>query len=729
MPLLGAAVVVAACYSAGSFVVRWCGANLKRPERFPLAFLVGAACLHLAMFSLFAMQIAYRPVIVGLIASLIAAGIWKGVWRPSGDSFPALPRSLKLFFGVIFGAFTVLYFCHAWAPEISADGSGYHLGLLARYLRVHSFERVITNMYSGLTAGVEMLFAPAFVIGRNSAAALVHFAMTVVVALAMFAYGRRLGKPWAGAVGALLMYLSPVVGLDGTSAYIDVGVAAIAFGLFYWLEIWDETRNPRLLIPVGLLAGYCFASKYTAFPMVIYALGFVLFRTRRLKPVLLVAACAVVMIAPWLAKNWIFLQNPVSPFGNQFFKNRWVHVGFEKEYGMMMSRYEVANKWTLPLQVTVSGEKTQGVVGATFLLAPLALLALRFRAGRRLLLVGVMLGALYITNVGTRFLIPCLPFFSMAIALALGNVRAALVLVAVFHTFACWPTGLRLYANQFVWAIDKIAYKPALRLIPQEKYLRESYSPYSISRMAEEHVPKGEIVFAMNSIPDAYTSREIAVSFQSAWNEVLTDLVFNGFVENYQPRHAFVFKFAPRHARTLRVVQTEQCDWQEQWSVHEIRFYDGANELPRLPAWRLASSVNPWDIQMAFDNSPATRWRSWQTASPGMHIDVDFGEARNIDQVRVETSRDHTKARLRVEAQDDAGRWITIAENPEQVDMEPRGSIRRAATYELRARGVNYLLIRDNEWGGLDMKDDPESWGLEIVAADGGTTIYKVAPQ
>lgn len=726
--LLGAAVTVAACYTVGLFIVRWCGVVLKRQELFPLAFLAGASCVHLLMFSLFALKIAYKPVVIFVMAALIAAGIWKRIWRPRRDFFPALPRSLRVLFGVIFGAFTMLYFFHAWAPEMSPDGSGYHLGLLARYLREHGFERVTTNMYAALSAGIEMLFAPAFVVGRHSAAALVHFAMMVALALAMFAYGRRLGTPWAGAVGALLMYASPVVGLDGSSAYIDVGVAAIAFVLFYWLEIWDETRNPRLLVPIGLLAGYCFASKYTAFVMTIYALGFVLWRSRRLKPVLIVAAFVTLMIVPWLAKNWIYLQNPVSPFANQVFKNHWVHVSFEKDYSMMMARYEVKNKWTLPLEVTTSGEKTQGILGATFLAAPLALLALRYSSGRRLLLAGAMLGSLYLANVGTRFLIPCLPFFSMGMALALANVRPLLVLLAVFHAFASWPSGLRLYATKYVWALDKITYKQALRLIPQEKYLRENYGPYNLARMVEEFVPRGEVVYAVNSIPDAYTTREIAVSFQSARNEVIYDLILNAFVEDFQARHAFVFKFPRRQARKLRVVQTEPCDSQELWNVHEIRFYEGTNELPRLPEWRLSASVNPWDIQMAFDNSPVTRWRSWQTASPGMHLDVDFGAAKSVDQVRVETSRDHAKVQLRLETQDDSNRWIPLAENPEQIDVVPRGSTRRAVTSELRARGINYLLIADGDWGAQDMRDDPEGWGLDVVTTGWGMTIYKVAP-
>ena len=56
----------------------------------------------------------------------------------------------------------------------------------------------------------------------------------------VFAYGKRIGKPLAGAAAALLVYLSPIVGLDGTIAYTDVATAAIVFSVFYWTQLWDE---------------------------------------------------------------------------------------------------------------------------------------------------------------------------------------------------------------------------------------------------------------------------------------------------------------------------------------------------------------------------------------------------------------------------------------------------------------------------------------------------------
>ncbi len=253
--LAGAAFTVAACYGLGSLLAARLGARLRRDEKFPLAFVLGAAVLHLAIFAVMALHIAYRPVLIALLAACVAAALVTGDWRlPAAEDAErerSLPCAIRYLFGVIAAAFTVLYLFNAWAPEISPDGSSYHLSLVARYLRAHGFEPVLTNIYSTLSEGVDMLFVPAFAIGRHSAAALMHFAFLIALALAVLSYGRRIGKPLAGAAAALLVYLSPIVGIDGTSAYIDVAVAAIVFSVFYWIQIWDSQREGRILIAIG----------------------------------------------------------------------------------------------------------------------------------------------------------------------------------------------------------------------------------------------------------------------------------------------------------------------------------------------------------------------------------------------------------------------------------------------------------------------------------------------
>jgi hypothetical protein len=726
--ILGAALTAWACYAAGSFLIGRLKLKLEHAERFPLAFVLGAACLHLAVFALLALHLAYWPVLVLLLLCTVV-GSWRAGFSPRGTLVPPGAR-LKpaLLWVALFGAFSVLYFFDALAPEGSPDGSSYHLAFVARYLRAHGFERITTNMYAGLSQGIEMLFVPAFAIGKHSAASLLHFVFLMALALAIFAYGRRIGKPWAGVAAAFLVYASPVVGIDSTSAYIDVAVAAVVFSVFYWLEIWDETRADNALIPVGLLAGFAYAAKYTAAVALIYALGFVLWRSRSLKPALKIAALSAVMILPWMVKDWIVVGNPVAPFANQIFRNPNFHVVTIQQWADYMSRYEIPNLWTLPLEVTVRGQKTQGLIGPVFLLAPLGLLSLRFAPGRRLLAMGVLLLATYLSNVGARFLIPELPFFALALVLALGNSPGLIAALAIFHAASSWPTELRGYATPGAWRLDRVLYKPALRKIPEDQYLRSINPGYRYARMVDAYVPKGQRIFSVETIATAYTNRDVLVEYECAFCNLMMDILNNGWVAAYQPRVLEQLKFPERAARRIRIEQNALGRPFEQWSVHELRFFDRGAELPRRPQWRLSAWPNPWDVQLAFDNSPATRWRTWERAAPGDYIQVDFGQAQAVDEVRIERSYDYN-LQADVEIFDESsGRWMAAGASRQTTLVQPDANIRRYATRELALRGIHYVLITDNAPGAVDFRGDPEGWGMEKVVEEPGAHLYRILP-
>src|SRR5262249_38826077 len=184
----------------------------------------------------------------------------------------------RLLYGAILAAYLTLYFFNALAPEISPDGNGYHLPLVARYAREHGFHKLTTNMYASLSQGMEMLFLWAYSFGRGSAAALAHFCFLLALAAAMFLYGRRFLTPAAGACAALFVFCSPIVGIDAISAYNDIAVAAVAVALLYTLRLWEGGRQPALLAAIGLLAGFAFALKYTAGVAIPYAIVWIAWR-------------------------------------------------------------------------------------------------------------------------------------------------------------------------------------------------------------------------------------------------------------------------------------------------------------------------------------------------------------------------------------------------------------------------------------------------------------------
>jgi hypothetical protein len=108
------------------------------------------------------------------------------------------------------------------------------------------------------------------------------------------------------------------------------------------------------------------------------------------------AACALVMILPWMVKNWVWLDNPFSPFLNTLFPNPHINISFEKGYAEHMRNYDgLASRWVIPLEVTLRGNKLCGLLGPLYLLAPLALVALRHPHGRKLLVAALVFGLTY----------------------------------------------------------------------------------------------------------------------------------------------------------------------------------------------------------------------------------------------------------------------------------------------------------------------------------------------
>src|SRR5580698_2576495 len=222
-------------WSMGRLLFRRLGITLHAVEHDLLAFITGGAILSFSVFILCAINAARTPVFLVLGIAALALN-----WRfgaASAGRLPPLSRTWTLLFAAPFAFYALLYLSNSLAPETSPDGQAYHLGLVFRFFREHGFHRLTTNMYANLPLGLEMVFLFAFAFGRHSAAATVHCCCLLALPLLMLSYARRIGRPRAGVCAAMIVYLSPVVGIDGVSAYNDVALGTTAFALFYLLEI------------------------------------------------------------------------------------------------------------------------------------------------------------------------------------------------------------------------------------------------------------------------------------------------------------------------------------------------------------------------------------------------------------------------------------------------------------------------------------------------------------
>ncbi|MGB7763051.1 MAG: hypothetical protein WBL61_24670 [Bryobacteraceae bacterium] len=721
--LFGAVFTVATATALGILLVgKACG-------DWPVRFVTGAGALSFLVCLLAAGGLVYPATFAILgVAAIAACRPWNHWCIADRARFWPNMSARNILLIVIFIAYFYIYFLRALAPEVSPDGATYHLGLTARYLREHGFHPITWNLYASLPQGMEMLFLFAFAFGKHSAAALVHLAFLAALVWQMWIWGVRHGMSWVGVCGATLVALSPMVGVDASSAYNDVALAAVAFTLFCLLEHWAEERSAeertaRLLPAIGILAGFGYALKYTGWVAVAYAIGFVAWKSRRVRPVAVVAAFAFLLVAPWVLKNWIWMHNPLAPFFNSYFPNPYVTIYFEEDYKSYFRIYDLASRWQIPVDTTVHGT-LGGILGPAFLLAPLGLAALRKPLGRQLWLAALVFGANYFSNVGTRFLIPPLPFVALAMAMAFTTLPGMALAVVVLHAVLCWPPVVEKLMPTGYWRLALTPWRDAFHLRDPGRYFRNHLALYPASELVERVTPPGATVFTFKAIPDAYTSRRVLVDYESAANLVAVRIFQSAAVGRYEPGGRLRFTFPARRLRAIRVNQT--ASGADVWSINELRIFSNGHELPREATWRLTAHPFPWTIQDAFDNSPVTFWSSGEAIHPGMFVEVDFGGMRETDQVVLEGPVDQYGIRLELEGETADGKWERLADRPVAGDGGPYLGFRRAAAEELKRRGIDHILCFQDEAWADDLRRNRDLWGVKEVGATGGATLYRL---
>ncbi|MBU0703269.1 MAG: glycosyltransferase family 39 protein [Chloroflexi bacterium] len=253
-----------------------------------------------------------------------------GKWRPSlavgrwGRRYLALTLAL-----------TVLL---ALAPPTSWDGLFYHLTGPALYVAQGGITPLEVNIpHLAFPSLMEMLFGLGLLLRGDVTAKLLHLAYGLLLAALVY----RLSHRWQGRKAAgwslLLLAAMPMVAVLAAWAYNDLALAFYQLAALYGLLAWQETRRPGWLLAGGLLSGLALGLKYTAFPLPLVGLVYLLWQRRETrffgKNLVSYALLTGLVAAPWYLRNWAFTGNPIYPFlldGQNWdgFRSNWyAHAG------------------------------------------------------------------------------------------------------------------------------------------------------------------------------------------------------------------------------------------------------------------------------------------------------------------------------------------------------------------------------------------------------------------
>ena len=729
--VLGAVYVFAICYCLGQSMLGNLARYLSLPEKVFLSFVVG--CIPFSTYVLVLCVLNFVYLWTLLVPLPVAALLWRRRWIGNGETVQrALPGkiwiALFLIPCIIFGA---RYFLNALAPEHSPDGIIYHVALISRFFENHGFRGMPKNIYAGLVSGVEMVYLPAFAIGRHSAPAMTHLIFLFLLPIGMVSLASRYGHPNSGLIAALLFFLAPVVAVDGSSAYNDVAVAAILFGSFYLLLIWNETFDRRALALTAALAGFAFVCKYTTASFLLFVLLAVCVASYRARRRIagnsaVFLGCAAIAILPWLLRNFFQFHNPVFPFYSNWFESPYFYSYVEDNFRDSLAHMNDV-KWSeIPVQAMWGG-RLIGVLGPVFVIAPIGLLAFRSKLGRFALAAIPFFVLAYLGNIGTRFLIPMLPFLCVAIGIGLTTIPfigAPLAIVFLTaHSFLAWPANIPSWAPKDYWHLDPVTWREALRITPESEFLTKRYGEFEISLALDKHVPPGDKVFAVGMDGSAYHHRDIVGIWQSALGKRAWDIYLQLLLPEGSKYWRTVWKLPETKTRGIRIVTRKS--FPDDWRISELRFYSNDKEIPRSAKWRLRSSNNQSELPYALDGGTSSWWTSGRATRPGQWVEVDFQNEQVVGEVVVERSIDRRWFELAVQT-NAAGTWRESKAAGESKDFQLLQSARRSSTEAMKRLGLRWIVAEEDAFGAKDLREKPQQWGITQVAAGGRYRLWRL---
>jgi hypothetical protein len=718
--LFGSFFTLAVAWMLGNICLR------RLPVPWTIALAVGAAAESGIVFLLLVCGVGNRVSFILLGAVCLAVFWWLGRGAARlADPVKARADGVSVYLaGAALAFYGALYLINALAPELEPDAIAYHLGLTSEYVRLGGFPSRV-GFYEMLPQGLEMLFVPAFAFGQHSAARLVHCAFLLASVPLMLRIGRRLELPeGAGLAAAVLYFCAPVVGITGTSAYTDAGEVFFTLATFYALLVWRDTRDVRYLAPAGITAGFCYAVKFPGGLVAMLALAFVVAAERGMhaRQLALLAGAALAVAAPWILRDVVMTGNPVAPLFNSLFPNPYFHPSMERDLAAALGSWQGVPPWRVPYELMVGGTFA-GTMGPVFFALPLGLLALRKRAGRLCWMAAALLALPWFWNTGARFLMPALPFLALALALALP--RQALWACVALQAVACWPQVVGLYHREYTWRLERIPWRAALRIQPEQAYLSSLQPAYRVARLVQDNTQPGERIFSLIAAPAAYTDREILVFWHSAQAVQLHDTL-RVAVDRNNTLFDVRAEWTPHPMSALRIRMPQASP--VEWVIGEIQLFSGDYRIFGSPQWQLQAWPNVWELPLAFDENQATRWRTWDPIRAGMFVEVDFDRAQTLSGAVMTSPTAFYPLPFDFYGRERDG-WHLLTGRP-VVTERPLGNVRMSATRAVRDAGFRYILANNGNDGngalGADMVGHEVEWGLEKTADLGPVVLFRI---
>jgi len=318
----------------------------------------------------------------------------------------------------------------AMAPAFATDALVYHLAVPKVFLHAEGLVNLPDNIYSFFPQQIEMLYLFALALGTESLAQLTGLGIVFLLLLSLWHYSSKKMEDSYAWLTPLIFFSTPTFFSLAASAYVELQAATYIFLGFYCWENGCKRKQTRWFILMTLLAGAAVTTKLTSVIILPLALLGLAIHGRTQKNVnqtaiqcLILALGALLIISPWLARNYFFTGNPLAPFFMNIFGGEsgmnWdvtrsqMQLKYYLSFGM---GHGILDFLSLPINLTFFSElnslKFDGKIGILYLLLLPALLGLDRKNLPAIIVFSVLLVFWFLQMQSIRLLAPALVFLS-----------------------------------------------------------------------------------------------------------------------------------------------------------------------------------------------------------------------------------------------------------------------------------------------------------------------------
>ncbi|HBE04212.1 MAG TPA: hypothetical protein DC049_17305 [Spirochaetia bacterium] len=459
----------------------------------------------------------------------------------------------------------------AMTPETFYDALVYHLSVPNLYILKHKIVPLDYLMFSNSPLNINMLYTLSLLLSDEILARFMHFFLTFVSAVTIFAIGRRFYNITVGLLAALMYYSIPIVLSNSWGCGNDAGMTFFfALALFSFM-LWVDKNKYNFFYLSAVFLGMALASKYIAVTLTVSmtAVAFIHLirvsesRLETAKRIFLFGLIIFAFILPYLLKNYFFTGNPVYPFLSKILGGEGLYdYAFTGTWALMSAPFSLFNFkfmdflksfWTL----TISSDQPQNYAGPLFLaLSPFVFLFRNIEKKLLYILLAFLMNYVFFWYTGTpmfRFLIPSFALLSIFLAYYSEKISRNPVFMFFFHLFIfsniilslniAWGLKISRYLcvnsdrdsflatqktsypnpsySAIKWMNEKLPANSRILFSGENKtfYLKKDYIPYSVESNLQplmEYIKQAEDGEKLKGIIDKNRITHILINYREA---------------------------------------------------------------------------------------------------------------------------------------------------------------------------------------------------------------------